>query len=93
MKQKILLNLIIIIKATAISLWFYGVQRVYLKLFPDPSWLTVAILIGCASCVLLADDGLLSELYSINATLNRSIMSMSQVQSNDEFPTQILNKK
>lgn len=92
MKQKLLLNLIIIIKATAISLWFYGVQRIYLKLFPDPSWLTVAILIGCASCVLLADDGLLSELYSINATLNRSIISMSQVSGNEDH-TSVLNKK
>ena len=76
-KGKFYMNVIIIIKAAAIGVWFYGINRILNKYFPNPSLLQIALMFAVSMSILLYDDGLLSELHDLKPETIAAITNSS----------------
>lgn len=76
MGKSFLLNILIIIKALAVGLWFYGSGKLFAKLLPDKGWNTILIAMAISICVLCVDDGSLSELHKLKPNTVASAMSL-----------------
>lgn len=83
--KKLYYNGIIMIKAGAIGVWFYAVQRLLQKVFPDSTWESIFIMIVFSIIILLWDDGMLSELHSLKPSTIAAITNTNNATSKNNI--------
>lgn len=90
MLKNTILNLIIIIKALAVGLWFFATGRLFEKLFPKHSWYNIIVTMVLAVVILSVDDGSLSELHTLKDNTVAAAMSMFSIQQDQKHQQRMI---
>ena len=64
-KSKLYYNTLIVIKAAAIGVWFYAINRIMYRYYSSPTWTEIFVMLGVSSVILIMEDGMLSELHNL----------------------------
>ena len=76
LSKKIVLNSLIIIKALAVSLWFFATGKLFGIMMPNVTMRTVLFTMALSVLILVLDDGYLTELHKLKDTTVAAAMSM-----------------
>ena len=77
-KKTVAHNILIVIKAVAVALWFHGLGRVFDLCVPHKKWITSIAMLLISSALLLMDDGTLAELHEMKPAVSAIINARSR---------------
>ena len=81
--SNLFINLITIIKALAVGLWFFATGRLFNKIFSTQNWDSIIIPMIISLLILSLDDGKLTELHHLKDTTVSAAMTIFQQQPDD----------